>query len=166
MPSPPDVSPGAWAASNRRVPTGVPSPDAVYPVPVVLSVIRDAGAFGSRGCTPDATCAVTVAATSVWISSTIPVLVVAGDASREYPQEISWICRVLGVAICNMVLMLVPVVTFAVAAVVAMGALKILYRCISTGPSGLGRTGRCRPGCGSPGEADRSSPFPAPRPRA
>ena len=45
------------------------------------------------------------------------------------PQEMSCICLVDGVAIWSIVLMLVPVVTFAVATVRLMGALNTLYLC-------------------------------------
>ena len=112
--------------SNVRVAVIEPSTVPVKPVAPVPSVSSDAGASGSHGWTPEAECAVTVAATSVWISSTTPVPVVAGGASTENPQDRIQMPRVAGVASCSIVLIDVPVVTFAVAAVVAIAALYAL----------------------------------------
>jgi hypothetical protein len=92
----------------------------------VPSVTSDAGALGSSDGTPAATWAVTVAATSVWISSTTPTPVVAGAASSENPHEMIWSWRVAGVEICKRVFIEVPVVTFTGAAVFGEAALKHL----------------------------------------
>jgi hypothetical protein len=53
-----------------------------------------------------------------------------GRVDNVYPHEISWICRVEGVAICNIVLMEVPVATADMAAVVGIAAFQHLYRCM------------------------------------
>jgi hypothetical protein len=74
------------------------------------------------GITPAATCAVTVAATSVWMSSTLPG-VAAAEPSKLIPHSITRSCLVDGVATCSIVLMAVPVVTEASAAVVGMAPL-------------------------------------------
>ena len=110
--------------SNIRLAVVVPSAVAVKPVAVVLSVMSEAGAFGSRGCTPEAECAVTVAATSDCRSSTTPSA--PEVSSMVNPQLMSWICRVDGVATWSMVLMAVPVVTDACAAVVAIAAFLVV----------------------------------------
>jgi hypothetical protein len=122
---------GITIESKVRTAVIDPSTVAEKPVAEVPSVTREAGAFGSRGCTPDAEWAVTVAATSVWISSTVPPPD-PGAASREYPHEINCSCLVDGVAICSIVLIAVPVATFTIAAVVGIAALKHLYRCMTS----------------------------------
>ncbi len=74
-----------------------------------------------------ATAAVTVAKT-VPVSSTSALMPAAAAApSKETPHALSLYCTAVTPLTCKSVLMLVPVVTAAWAAVVGKGPLKILY---------------------------------------
>src|SRR5260221_581907 len=95
-PAPPLDTPATCTASNVRVAVMDPSTEAVNPVLPVPRVRSEAGRPGVSGWTPDATWAVTVAPTSVWISSTSPLPVVAGAASMLKPQDTIFNCRVDG----------------------------------------------------------------------
>src|SRR4249919_3026940 len=70
--------------------------------------------------------AVTVAATSVSISSTLPGAA-AAKASNEMPHSMIFAAAVADGTNCSMVLMAVPVVTMANAAVVCIGPLGMRY---------------------------------------
>src|SRR3990167_1355004 len=109
-----------------RVAVMVPSPDAVYPVEVVPTGIRfvvgspHSCASASYLTRPAATCAVTVAATSVSISSTTRVAVAAGAVVLKPHRKIR-IANVADGFTWSIVLIFVPVATAALTAVVGDG---------------------------------------------